>query len=74
MGTLTYAVRLQCAFTVPPFFVSPSVRVSAKSGHAGGPCPRYTLDELLAQCDGTAKLTAEDSTWVDDKPLGDELI
>ena len=38
------------------------------------PRPRYTLDELLAQCDGTAKLTAEDSTWLDDTPTGEELI
>ena len=36
--------------------------------------PRYTLDELLAQCDGAADLTDEDSTWLDDAPTGDELI
>ena len=38
------------------------------------PRPRYTLDELLAQCDGAADLTDEDSTWLDDAPKGDELI
>lgn len=38
------------------------------------PRPRYTLDELLAQCDGTADLTDADRTWFDDKPMGDELI
>lgn len=38
------------------------------------PRPRYTLDELLAQCDGAAELTANDSTWLDDAPTGDELI
>lgn len=38
------------------------------------PHPRYTLDELLAQCDGTAKLASDDGTWLDDKPMGDELI
>lgn len=36
--------------------------------------PRYTLDELLAQCDGAVDLTDEDRTWLDDKPMGDELI
>ena len=42
------------------------------------PRPRYTLDELLAQCDGagdlTGDLTGEDRIWLDDKPLGNELI
>jgi antitoxin ChpS len=38
------------------------------------PRPRYTLDELLMQCDGAAGLTAEDSTWLDDTPTGEELI
>ncbi len=38
------------------------------------PRPRYTLDELLAQCDGAADLTDEDSTWLYDAPTGDELI
>lgn len=38
------------------------------------PRPRYTLDELLAQCDGAAEPPAEDSTWLDDTPTGKELI
>ena len=38
------------------------------------PRPRYTLDELLAQCDGAAELIAEDSTWLNDTPTGEELI
>ena len=38
------------------------------------PRPRYTLDELLAQCDGTAELADADSTWLDDTPTGEELI
>ena len=38
------------------------------------PRPRYTLDELLAQCDDGAELTAEDSTWLNDTPTGEELI
>jgi antitoxin ChpS len=36
--------------------------------------PRYTLDELLAQCDPNTPLTIEESEWLDDRPLGDELI
>jgi antitoxin ChpS len=36
--------------------------------------PRYTLDELLAQCDASAELTAEDREWLDDKPVGSELL
>jgi antitoxin ChpS len=38
------------------------------------PRPRYTLDELLAQCDGAAERNDEASTWLDDAPTGDELI
>ena len=38
------------------------------------PRPRYTLDELLAQCDGAADLTDNDRTWLDDTSTGDELI
>jgi len=36
--------------------------------------PRYTLDELLAQCDGSAEISPEDRDWLDEKPLGNELI
>uniref|UniRef100_A0A8J4H9F4 Antitoxin n=1 Tax=Acidicaldus sp. TaxID=1872105 RepID=A0A8J4H9F4_9PROT len=36
--------------------------------------PRYTLDELLAQCDPSAALTAEDREWLDAKPIGGELL
>lgn len=38
------------------------------------PRPRYTLDELLAQCDASTEATAEDRAWLDDKPMGDELL
>ena len=38
------------------------------------PRPRYTLDELLAQCDGRAELTEGDRSWLDGTPTGDELI
>jgi len=36
--------------------------------------PRYTLDELLAQCDGSAEITAEDREWLDSKPVGGERL
>jgi antitoxin ChpS len=38
------------------------------------PRPRYTLDELLAQCDASAELTDEDRAWIGSAPVGDELI
>jgi antitoxin ChpS len=36
--------------------------------------PRYTLDELLAQCDPKATRVKEDREWLDSKPAGAELI
>lgn len=36
--------------------------------------PRYTLDELLAQCDPKAARTKEEREWLDSKPVGGELI
>jgi antitoxin ChpS len=36
--------------------------------------PRYTLDELLAQCDSKARRTKQDREWLDNKPVGRELI
>jgi antitoxin ChpS len=38
------------------------------------PRPRYTLNELLAQCDPTARPTEDEREWLDDNPVGDELI
>jgi antitoxin ChpS len=35
---------------------------------------RYTLDELLAQCDASGEVSAEDRVWLDDKPNGKELL
>ena len=35
---------------------------------------RYTLDELLAQCDASAELSAEDKAWLDDRRAGEEQI
>ena len=36
--------------------------------------PRYTLDELLAQCDPKAPRSKEEREWLDDKPVGGELL
>jgi antitoxin ChpS len=36
--------------------------------------PRYTLDELLAQCDPDAPRSKEEQEWFDSKPVGGELI
>jgi len=36
--------------------------------------PRYTLDELLAQCNSKAKRRKEDREWLGSEPTGRELI
>jgi len=36
--------------------------------------PRYTLDELLAQCDVSAPISDEDHAWLDSGPVGNELL
>ena len=38
------------------------------------PRRRYTLDELLAQCDPTAEPAPEDREWLDARPAGRELL
>jgi antitoxin ChpS len=38
------------------------------------PMPRYSLDELLAQCNAKAPRNKEDREWLDDNPVGGELI
>lgn len=38
------------------------------------PRKRYRLDELLAQCDANAEFSAEDRAWLDDAPVGRELL
>ena len=35
---------------------------------------RYTLDELLAQCETSAELTPEDREWLGSGPAGEELL
>ncbi len=36
--------------------------------------PRYSLDELLAQCEDAESPSAEDRAWMDAKPVGKELL
>jgi antitoxin ChpS len=36
--------------------------------------PRYTLDELLAQCNPKAPRSKEGREWLNEKPTGGELI
>jgi antitoxin ChpS len=38
------------------------------------PLPRYTLDELLSQCDSSAEIPAEDREWLNARPIGSELL
>lgn len=37
------------------------------------PKPRYTLDELLAQCDPSAEIAGEERAWLELPPAGREL-
>ena len=36
--------------------------------------PRYSLKELLAQCDETAPADDADRAWLDGRPVGNELL
>jgi antitoxin ChpS len=36
--------------------------------------PRYTLSELMAQCDPTAPITEEDRAWLEAQSVGREFI
>jgi len=36
--------------------------------------PRYTLDELLAECNPRVRRSREEREWLDDQPAGRELI
>jgi antitoxin ChpS len=38
------------------------------------PRRRYSLDELLAQCDASAVLPMQDAEWRDTRPVGSELL
>ncbi|WP_280564177.1 antitoxin [Chromohalobacter sp. 48-RD10] len=36
--------------------------------------PRYSLEELLDQCDNTAEMSAGEREWLDAEPVGRELL
>lgn len=36
--------------------------------------PQYALEELLAQCDTTADISADEREWLDAKPVARELL
>ncbi|HEY6334054.1 MAG TPA: antitoxin [Blastocatellia bacterium] len=38
------------------------------------PRPRYTLEELLADCNPKARQTKEDREWLEGRPAGSELL
>ena len=38
------------------------------------PQPHYSLDELLSQCEESAEISAEDRVWLDNEPIGGELL
>jgi len=38
------------------------------------PQPRFSLAELLAQCDASAEMSEEDQAWLESKPVGSELL
>ena len=53
-----------------------TVGVTIESGHLviePHPRPRYTLDELVAQCDVSA-LSPEDREWLEAPPVGNEIL
>jgi antitoxin ChpS len=38
------------------------------------PRPRYSLDELVAQCDPDAPLSEDEQAWLDAQPIGREVV
>lgn len=38
------------------------------------PTKKYTLSELLVQCDSSAIISAEEQAWQDTVPVGDEIL
>jgi antitoxin ChpS len=51
----------------------PILRRGRKAGHPKQR-PRYTLDELLKQCNPKAARGKQDHEWLEGKPVGRELI
>ena len=71
-------------FAVPPALLDilqlqpgAKVGIEVESGRLiveARPRPRYTLDELLAQCNPKARRSKREREWLDSKPVGGELI
>jgi antitoxin ChpS len=59
---LTAGAKVGLAVDNGRLVVEPSVR------------PRYTLDELLAQCDPSAELSTQEREWLDAPAVGREVI
>ncbi len=69
---------------VPPAFLDllhlqagASVGIAVEDGRlvvVPKPGPRYSLEELLAQCDASAELSVVDREWLNAKPVGSELL
>jgi len=36
--------------------------------------PKYTLEELIVQCKSGSKRSSEDEAWLNDGPVGKELL
>jgi antitoxin ChpS len=36
--------------------------------------PRYSLEELIAECDASAKHSAEEREWLNSHPAGSEIL
>lgn len=56
--------------------VGAEVSLSAKDGEiiVRAAKPRYSLEELLAQCDFSAAPDPEDRVWLESAPVGRELL
>lgn len=70
--------------TIPPALLSQlgwkaeaAVDVTIEDGRivitkAGRPC--YTLDELVAKCDASKDFSDDEQTWMNEKPVGGEIL
>jgi antitoxin ChpS len=71
-------------FAIPkPILESLGLRASSQVGLSMSdgrlivePCsrPHYTLAELIAQCDPSAPLSDEEQAWLEDAPVGREIL
>jgi antitoxin ChpS len=71
-------------FAIPkPILESLSLKVNTQVGLSLSegrlivqPCPRrrYTLDELIDQCDPSAPISEEEQAWLDEGPVGREIL